>query len=160
MDGSVETLLSKRSKERIDETIRRLTPRNYGGRLSTCIAAMNAVLVGWIGFFGICTQRVESTLKDLDKHIRRRLRAVLVKQWKRRRTMVRNCIRRGVRPKTAWRGIYGARKGPWALSHTPVIDRALDNAYFAQSGLVTLQALWKERQRAIAAPAQLTLGLA
>jgi len=159
-DGRVETLLSKRSKERIDEKIRSLTPRNYGGRLSTCIATVNAVLAGWIGFFGICTQQVERTLHTLDAHIRRRMRAILVKQWKQRTTIVRNCIRRGVKPSTAWRSIYGARKGPWALSHAHAIDQALGKAYFAKSGLVTLHAQWMARQRAIAAPVQLLLGLA
>ena len=160
MDGSVEVLLSKRSKERIDETIRRATPRSFGGSLARCIARLNAVLIGWIGFFGICTAKVEWILKNLDAHIRRRLRAIVVKQWKRRPTMVRNCIRRGVNPKTAWRSISGARKGPWALSHTPAINRALDNAYFAQSGLESLQARWTKRQRNIAAPVQLVLALA
>ena len=120
MEGSVDVLLSKRSKDRIGETIRRATPRAYGGKLATCIAALNAVLNGWIAFFGICT-RVETTLKNLDAHIRRRLRAIVVKQWKRRRTIARNCVRRGVKPKTAWRNVYGARRGPWALSHTPFL---------------------------------------
>ena len=158
-DGDVEVLLSTRSKERIDATIRRLTPRNWGSSVATCIAALNAVLTGWIGFFGICTRGAESVFRGLDAHIRRRLRAVLLKQWRRRRTIVRNLIQRGIKPKTAWRAVYASRQGVWALSHIPAVDRALDNAFFAQSGLVSLRERWKERQRAIAAPVQLTLAL-
>ena len=159
LDGEVETMLSKRSKERIDETIRRLTPRNWGASVAACIIAINAVLEGWIGFFGICTRRVERVLRGLDAHIRRRLRAIILGHWKGRRTIVRNLIHRGVRTKTAWRTVYGARKGDWALSHTPAVDRALDNAFFAQSGLVTLWDQWSKRQRTIAAPVQLALAL-
>lgn len=159
LDGTVDVLLSKRSKERIDETIRRLTPRNWGRSVSACITAANTVLTGWIAFFGICTQGVERVLHGLDAHIRRRLRAITLKHWKRRTTQVRNLIRRGVKPKLAWRTVYGARRGVWALSHSPAVDRALDNAYFAQSGLKSLRNQWLERQRAIAAPVQLTLAL-
>jgi len=72
--------LSKRSKERIDGKIRELTPRNWGNSLKACIAQMNEYLIGWIGFFGICTAEVERTLHNLDAHIQRRLRAIQLKQ--------------------------------------------------------------------------------
>ena len=159
LDGTVEVLLSKRSKERIDETIRQLTPRNWGGTIASCIAAINAVLVGWLGFFGICTGGEESTLRGLDAHIRRRLRAIFVKQKKRKRSITRGLIRRGVSTKTAWRTVYSGRRSLWTLSHSPAVDRALNNAFFAQLGLVSLQERWSERQRALAAPVQLALAL-
>jgi RNA-directed DNA polymerase len=159
LDGSVEVLLSKRSKERIDATIRQMTPRNWGGTLASCITGLNRVLIGWLGFFGICTQGDERTLRGLDAHIRRRLRAIMLKQRKRKRSITRSLIRRGIRPKTAWRTVYGRRRRLWWLSHTSAVDRALDNAFFAQSGLISLQQRWSERQRTIAAPVQLTLAL-
>ena len=56
-------------------------------------------------------------LKMLDGHIRRRLRVVLLKQWKRRRSIARRLIRLGVQARTAWRVVYEGRKAPWALSH-------------------------------------------
>jgi hypothetical protein len=46
---------------------------------------------------------VVRTLHTLDAHIRRRLRALLLRQWKRRRFIVRRLIRMGARPNTAWR---------------------------------------------------------
>lgn len=159
LDGSVEVLLSKRSKERIETKIRQATPRNWGATLVQCIVALNAYLAGWIGFFGICTTGVERTLQGLDAHIRRRLRALTLKQWKRRRTMVRNLILRGVRPQTAWRNVYEQRKGLWALSHCSAVDRALNNAHWSKLGLVSLQDRWRERQRILGAPVQLTLAL-
>ena len=48
-------LLSKRSKERVNEKIRELTPRNYGQSLKGCIRSLSVYLLGWIGFFWICT---------------------------------------------------------------------------------------------------------
>jgi RNA-directed DNA polymerase len=155
LDGEVEVLLSERSKERIDARIRELTPRTWGSSLKACILALNTYLVGWLGFFGICTPAAERTFQNLDAHIRRRLRAVLLQDWKTKRTIVRKLIGLGVMPKTAWRNVYGGRKSLWALSHTPAVERGLRNAYFAERGLVSLQEKWKAEARYIDAPEQL-----
>jgi hypothetical protein len=81
LNGEVEVLLSKRSKERIDERVRELTPRNWGSSLRACIRGLNAYLLGWLGFFGICSDGIERTLSNLDAHIRRRLRAIQLRHW-------------------------------------------------------------------------------
>ena len=160
MGGEVEVLLSKRSKDRIGEKIRQLTPRNFGNSLKECIRRINAYLQGWVGFFWICTNAEERTLHNLDAHIRRRLRALLLRQWKRRRFIVRRLIKLGVKPTTAWRGIYQGRRSWWALSHSTPVDRGLPNAYFAKGGLESLEAQWRESwARVVRASAQLSLEL-
>jgi group II intron reverse transcriptase/maturase len=161
LDGGSEVWLSRRSKERIDERIRELTPRNWGGSLKACISQTNRYLLGWFGFFGICSgQQAERTFNGLDAHIRRRMRAIMLRHWKRKRTRARRLIQLGIRPKTAWRGVYNGRKSIWALSHSPAADRALRNAYFAERGLVSLKDQWMERMNpAIGAPAQLSFAL-
>jgi RNA-directed DNA polymerase len=158
-DGRVEVVLSKRSKTRIDETICKLVPRNWGRSLRDCFARLNGYLLGWIGFFWICTEAAVQVLSGLDAHIRRRLRALLLKQWKRKRTIARRLIRLGVKPKTAWK-VYQGHRSWWALSHSPPVDRGLRNAYFAERGLASLVEQRRELQsRAIIAPVQLTLAL-
>ncbi len=159
MTGDVEVLLSKRSKERIDGRIRELTPRNWGGSLQACILQLNTYLFGWLGFFGICTPQIQSMLQHLDSHIRRRLRAMVLKDWKSKRFIARKLIELGVKPKTAWRGVYGGRKSSWALSHAPAVDRGLRNAFFAERGLASLTETWKANARYVVAPVQLTLAL-
>jgi RNA-directed DNA polymerase len=159
LEGEVEVGLSKRSRKRIDERIRQLTPRNWGGSLRGCIRGINEYLVGWFGFFGVCTKQEERTFATLDAHIRRRLRAIPLKHWKRRRTIVRNLIQLGVSRKTAWRRVYEGRKSLWTLSHDAAVDRALRNAYFAERGLVSLAQRYRARFEQLVAPAQLTLAL-
>lgn len=159
MTGEVEVLLSKRSKDRIDSKIRELTPRNWGRSLDVNIRKLNSYLSGWIGFFGICTQGTEQTFASLDAHIRRRLRAIQLKHWKRKRFQARKLIRLGIRPRTAWRNVYDGRKSIWALSHTPAVDRALRNAYFAERGLMSLLEKWREKFETTVAPGQLMLPL-
>jgi RNA-directed DNA polymerase len=158
-DGHVEVLLSKRSKTRIDDKIRELTPRTWGQTLRACIAQLNAYLLGWIGFFWICTEAAAQMLGALDAHIRRRLRALLLRQWKRKRTIARRLVQLGVKPHTAWK-VYQGHRSWWALSHASPVDRGLRNAYFAERRLVSLATRWRELQaRAVVAPAQLTLVL-
>lgn len=159
LDGRVEVDLSKRTKERIGNKLRELTPRNWGNSLKTCITKINAYTVGWMGFFGICTEQVEVTLKTLDAHIRRRLRALELRQCKRKRSIVRKLIQLGGKPKTSGAAVYKGRRSWWALSHTPAVERALKNSLWEERGLKTLaKRYWAHPQRMVASmPEQYTL---
>jgi len=150
-------LLSERSEKRLRERVRELTPRNGGRSLEEVIRRINAYFNGWLGHFGVCTSEIALVLRYTDAHIRRRLRAIVLKHWKRRRTIARRLIRLGVKPRTAWRRVYAGRKSLWALSHDPIVDRALRNAYFAERGLVSLREKCEVIWAANAAPKQLTL---
>ncbi|MBW2737013.1 MAG: group II intron reverse transcriptase/maturase, partial [Deltaproteobacteria bacterium] len=156
-----DVLLSKRSKERIDKRICELTPRNWGGSLRNCIARVNRYLLGWFGFFGNCTgTRAKSAFGNLDSHIRRRLRAIKLAQWKRKRTRAKHLIQLGIRSKTAWRCVYDGRKSIWALSRTPAVNRGLRNAFFAERGLMSLKERWWQKNHpVIVVPSQLVLSL-
>lgn len=146
LDGRIEVGLSVRSKHRIDARIRELTPRTWGQSIVSCIRRINGYLVGWIEFFKVCTQQEKRTLHKLSAHIRRRLRAIVLRQWKRKRTIAKRLMQLGVGTKTAWRHVYARRRRIWALSHCPAVDRGLNNAYFAELGLVSLPDEWERRQ--------------
>lgn len=157
-DGQVEVTLSKRSYERIVKKLRELVPRNWGNRLQACVSRLNTYLRGWINFFGICTDPAMAAFYRLDWHIRRRLRAVQLRHWKRKRTIAKMLIQLGIFPSRAWRGVYSGRKSWWALSHTNVVEHALW-ARWDQMGLVSIVKLWKKMRQQAVAPVQLTLVL-
>ncbi|MBE7438001.1 MAG: group II intron reverse transcriptase/maturase [Spirochaetales bacterium] len=100
-DGSVAVALSRRTHERIARRIVELTPRNWGGSIDSCIRHVNRYLRGWMGFFRICSEPEKYFLRLWDAHTRRRLRAIHLKQWKRRRFIYRKLIKLGIKPKTA-----------------------------------------------------------
>jgi hypothetical protein len=156
--GEVEVLPSKRSVDRLADKIRRLTPRKWGQSFDSCISRANGYLRGWIGFFGICsaTTEVVRILHSTDAHLRRRLRAILLRQWKRKRYIARRLIRMGARPDTAWRVVYGGHKSLWALSHCGPVDYTLSKFYFAQRGLLSLEILYRGQPRFVVAQEQLT----
>jgi group II intron reverse transcriptase/maturase len=153
-DGSGEILLSERTKRRATERIRELTPRNWGSSLRSCIREINVYTRGWYGFFGISSAREEYAMQGFDARIRRRLRAITLNHWKRRRTIARKLSTLGVRRETAWRRVYQGRKSTWALSHDTIVHRGLGNAYFAERGLVSLVELHRTAKSDLAAPAQ------
>jgi hypothetical protein len=158
--GEVEVLLSKRSKDRIAAKIRELTPRTWGRSLADCIQQANEYLLGWIGFFQIVTEAEERTLRMLDAHLRRRLRAILLRQWKRRRTIARRLIRLGMKFRTAWSLVFRRGRSWWWLSGHIQVNMTISPAWFMERKLLSLTALWqKQKVQAVIAPAQLTLEL-
>jgi len=157
--ATVVVLLSARTKRNAMARIRELTPRTWGGTLERCIHRINVWLVGWHQFFGIATASEEYVLRALDAHIRRRLRAIVLKHWKRRRTIARNLVALGVGRQSAWRGVYAGRRSTWALSHSPAVDRAMPVKHFTARGLTRLVALHRDSRRDIIAPVQTQLML-
>jgi hypothetical protein len=147
LDGEVEVLLSERSKHRIGEKIRELTPRTWGQSLRDCILGLNEYLLGWIGFLHIIQRGGYDPLTTLDAHIRRRLRAIAIRHWRRRRS-------------SGWKPVKPGRRSWWRLSNSRPVTRTLSNAHFAQRGLVALADAWHRYQTQPAtAPAQLSLPL-
>jgi hypothetical protein len=142
LTDKVEITLSRRTKTRIAEKIKELTPRNWGRSFEDCIKRLNRYLTGWMGYFRICTNRESRQFRAYDSHIRRRLRAIKLKQWKWKRTIVKALIALGVKAKTVWKRVYQGSKSLWALSHDYVVDRGLNNAHFADLGLQSLWNMW------------------
>lgn len=158
-DGSVEVLLSERSVKRLKDRVRELTPRSKGWSLKAIIKRINEYLAGWMGHFRVCTQGIERVVQTTDAHIRRRLRAIILKHWKRRRTIARRLIRLGTKPKTAWRRIYAGRKSLWVLSADAAVHRGLRNTYFVERGLIPLRQRFEDIWATTPAPGQLSLAL-
>lgn len=159
-EKAAEVLLSERSRKRIDRKIRELVPRSWGQSIKACIDQLNRYLLGWIGYFWLCAEGESRKLHNLDAHIRRRLRALQLKQWKRPRTIARRLIRAGVKPKTAWSFVYDGKKSWWAMSVGFPISKAMPNRLFATLGLVSIEERCRDlHARSVSGPVQLNLGL-
>ena len=158
-DGTVEILLSERSMKRLSERIVELTPRSRGQSLEEIIQAINTYLMGWLGHFRVCTQGIGHVVNRSDSHIRRRLRAIVLKHWKRKRSVARRLIRLGVSPRMAWRRVYEGHKSLWALSRDYAVHLGLRNLYFFDRGLVSLERCFEVIWSANRAPAERQLEL-
>jgi RNA-directed DNA polymerase len=87
-----------------------------------------------------------SVLEEIDVWIRRRLRLILWRQWKRPRTRERQLLARGLPPDRAWRSSVNGH-GPWWNAGAPHLVEALPPRYFTQLGLVSLVATHQRLQR-------------
>src|SRR5467141_1365253 len=117
---------------RFKERIREQTHRTRGISLSQMVKEIATYLRGWLGYFGDC--QTPSVLQRLESWLRRRLRSVVWKQWKRGRTRFRELRKRGVRKDLAAQ-TAGSPQGPWRIANSPALSIALSNAYFAELGL-------------------------
>ena len=142
-DGKVEVYLSERSHKRIMQKIRELTPRKWGNSLSSCMEQANQYLKGWEAYFNLCTRPCAKYWSSYDGHLRRRLRAIVIRQKKRARFLNRHLKACGVSKASAAKTAY-SRKGIWAKANMQGMYRAYPNAWFAER-LVSLWDLWRQR---------------
>jgi RNA-directed DNA polymerase len=117
---------------RFKERIRDQTQRTRGISLTQMVKTITTYLRGWLGYFGDC--QTPSVLQRLETWLRRRLRSVVWKQWKRGRTRFQALRKRGVGQDLAAQ-TAGSAHGPWRIANSPALNLALPNAYFASLGL-------------------------
>jgi len=123
---------------RFKAKVRELTRRTRGQSLAQTIKELSTYLIGWRGYFGFC--QTPSVLRALDEWTRRRLRAVIWKQWKRGRVRFAELRRRGVGRDLAAQ-TAGSPRGPWRLANSPALAVALPNRFFSSTGLASVAAL-------------------
>jgi RNA-directed DNA polymerase len=131
----VKRRLAPKAIARFKERVRELTRRTRGVRLETMVAQLSRYLTGWRGYFGFC--QTPSVLRRLEQWLRRRLRSVLWKQWKRGKVRFVELCNRGVSTDLAAK-TAGSAHGPWRLSNSPALTIALPNVYFDSLGLPRL----------------------
>jgi len=129
--------LAPKAMARFKERVRELTSRTRGISLARMVQDLAEYLRGWIGYFGRC--ETPEVLAKLEKWLRRRLRSMVWKQWKRGTTRYRELRKRGIAAQEAAQ-TAGSSDGPWHLANTPALKLALSNAYFASLGLPELTA--------------------
>jgi RNA-directed DNA polymerase len=144
-EGGITVTISRRTKERMDRRIRELTPRVWGQSLSTCFGGLNRYLRGWIGYFRLCTEEGLRAFQRFDAHIRRRVRAIIIRQKKRDRHLHRHLLARGVSPKSAAKTAF-QRVGIWRRSASYGMHQGYGNAWFHQR-LTSLVAHWHTLNR-------------
>jgi RNA-directed DNA polymerase len=121
----------KRLKQKLRDTFRRGRGRNIG-RL---IRDLMPQLRGWVAYFRL--SEVQGVFERLDEWIRRKVRRVLWKHWKRTRTCARELLLRGVDRILAYRTAFSGH-GPWFCAGTSAMHQAVPTSALRALGLVSL----------------------
>lgn len=123
------------SVKRLAEKIRETLKVAKGRSLAATVEKLNPVLRGWVSYFRLTESK--GVLEELDGWVRRKLRDVLWRQWKRPYTRAKNLINRGLAEERSWRSASNGR-GPWWNSGASHMNEAFPKRYFDQIGLVSL----------------------
>jgi RNA-directed DNA polymerase len=121
----------RRMKAHIQEMVR----KGRGRSLSKIIGGMTVYLRGWVNYFRLA--QVKSIFEELDQWIRRKLRCILWRQWKRPLTRAKRLILLGLDKERAYTSAYNGR-GPWWNSGASHMNAAIPAKWLAQRGLMSL----------------------
>lgn len=127
--------VSKESVKRFKQRIRELTSRRKSVDMERRIDKLNRYLIGWLGYYQLA--ETPSIFKKLDAWIRRRLRMIRWKEWKKVKTKYKNLIKCGIKKGKAWEWA-NTRKAYWRVAKSPILHRALGDQHWSDQGLKSL----------------------
>jgi RNA-directed DNA polymerase len=107
-----------------------------GRALAATVKDLAPILRGWIAYFRLTEGK--GVLEELDSWLRRRLRCILWRQWKRPATRATRLRQRGLAEQRACESAYNGR-GPWWNARASHMNDAFRKAFFDQLGLISLQ---------------------
>ncbi len=125
---SVESI--RRLKQKLRLTLRRGRGRN----LFSVMEELAPVIRGWAAYYRL--SEVRASFEELDAWVRRKLRAIFWRQWKRPRTRVRELVRRGLDVARASVSAYNGR-GPWWNAGASHMNQAIPTALLRRMGLLS-----------------------
>lgn len=122
----------QRLKAKLREIFRRGRGRNLGKLIE---AELTPLLRGWMNYFRLA--EVKGVFDELDSWIRRKLRCLIWRQWKRPYTRAKHLMQRGLTKTQALKSAMNGR-GPWWNAGASHMHAAFPKTYFDRCGLSSL----------------------
>lgn len=136
--------ISSSSVGRLKDKLRDLLTGNSSASVRKRINELTPILRGWISYF--CLTEVKGVLEALDSWIRRKLRCLLWRQWKRPYTRARMLMKAGLEQERAWISACNQR-GAWWNSGASHMNQACKSGLFSSIGLESLLEMHRQLQR-------------
>ena len=127
--------VSAESVKRLKSKLRMMFRRGRGRNLGRFCEELSIILRGWVAYYRM--SEVKASFEMLDKWIRRKLRGLLWRQWKRPRTRLKELVRRGLSPDRAAASACNGR-GPWWNARASHMNQAVPTSALRKSGLISL----------------------
>lgn len=124
--------IAPQSVVRLKDKIKDLLRSGRGRSVGTTIELLTPILRGWYSYYRYA--ETKGTFEALDSWIRRRLRLILWRQWKRPMTRTKRLIARGIDPDRARVSALNGR-GPWWNSGASHMNQAFPKRFFDNLGL-------------------------
>ena len=127
--------IAPKALARFKRKVRELTRRTRGTSVQAMVEQLSSYLRGWGSYFGFC--QTPSVLATLNSWVRRRLRCVQWKQWKRPRRRFAELVKHGVSRYWA-HATAGTPHGCWRVSRCPALQNAMPESFWDNLGLLRL----------------------
>lgn len=128
---------------RLKDKIRRLTKKMRGSKLTESIRKqLMPITRGWANYFGIAEER--GIFENLDGWIRRKIRDILWRQWKRPRTRCKRLMELGLKENTARKWACSS-KGPWRMAKSYCMHKAVSNETIERMGYMPMMKIVQAR---------------
>jgi group II intron reverse transcriptase/maturase len=138
--SGVKIRVDPKALARWKDRIRELTSRRWSIAMDERIAKINRYMAGWMGYFQLSD--ASRPFRDLEEWLRRRMRQIRWKEWKRFAARRRNLLALGI-PERAAREWASSSKGYWRIAGSAVLQRGLPNSYWDDLGLKMLKPTWQ-----------------
>jgi RNA-directed DNA polymerase len=143
--GKVKVRVDPKALERLKMRIKAMTSRRRSIAMDDRVAMTNRYIAGWMGYFRLAD--TPGVFEELDKWLRRRMRQIRWKEWKRYAARYRNLRTLGITERNA-REWAGSSKGYWRIAGSAVLDRALPNSYWDGLGVLMFKPTWQRSRSA------------
>jgi RNA-directed DNA polymerase len=136
--------VAAKSVERLRLKLRTTLRQGRGRSLTKTIETLTPILRGWMQYFWLA--EIKAVFEELDGWMRRKLRCLLWRQWKRPRTRAKELMRRGIDQARAWTSATNGR-GPWWNAGASHMNDACRARLFLTLGLPSFQSLHQSLNR-------------
>ncbi|SUQ35760.1 RNA-directed DNA polymerase [Vibrio alginolyticus] len=130
--GSQYTRIQTKKLVGLKKKLKQVTKRNGGKPLSDVIKELNPILRGFSQYFRIANSSREYS--KIAKWLRRRLRSIQLKLWKKPARLHRRLKQLGYKPPFRF-----IRMDRWTNALSPLANIAMPNQWFNELGLVNLE---------------------
>ena len=127
--------VAPQSIQRLKAKLRPILRRGRGRSLAQVIEELGPILRGWAAYFRLA--EVKGSFEELDAWLRRKLRCILWRQWKKPRTRAKKLRKLGLDADRAKISAYNGR-GPWWNAGASHMNQAVPTRWLRRMGLVSL----------------------
>ncbi len=143
-EGKIKARPHQKSKDKCVKRLKEITSRSRGQSLEAFRKQLSEFVRGWVNYFlkSDMTRFVQKT----DEWLRRRIRQIYWKQWKKNRTKYKALKWLGVSPSVAWQHA-NSRKSYWHIAKSWVLATTLTNRFLREMGWVCLGDVYKKQNQ-------------
>ena len=122
--GKTRVRIHPKSVAKMKGKVKELTSRSNGMGNMVRATNLKRYIMGWVNYFKVAD--IKTLLLRTDEWMRRRIRMIFWKQWKRVRTRFKMLKSLGVSVQKAWE-YANTRKSYWRTSNSPILSKSLTN---------------------------------